>query len=115
MAYSTPSLHKKFALKEPIAPGTKVTLSIAVVAMEERPVIFVNGVGVDLSAIKKGSIEMIHLPAVYPADGIFRFAFSEKLVPFLDVQRSYGRTFDHRGVAMDEEMVVSLSTAGQAK
>lgn len=115
MAYSSPLLHKKFALKEQISPGTKVTLSIAVIAMEERPVIAVNGVAVDLSAIRKGTLEMIHLPVLYPADGIFRFTFSEKLAPFLDIQRSYGRTFDQRGVAMNEEMVVSLSTTGQTK
>jgi len=115
MAYSAPELNKKFVLKEEIKPGTPVIVSVAVVCAEVRPVIWLNGVGVDLSAVKKNTIETIHLPTQYPEDGIFRFAFSEKLFPVLDSQRSYGRTYDQRGVPMQEEMVVSLSTTGPAK
>ena len=115
MPYSTPAIYKKFKLKEAIEPGTMVTISAAVVASGEYPVITVNGVGIDLSAIRKGSIEMIHLSVPYPGDGIFRFAFSGNLYPVLDIQRSYGRTYDRKGVPMNEEMVLSLSTTGQQK
>ncbi|MBR2441329.1 MAG: glycosyltransferase family 39 protein [Lentisphaeria bacterium] len=112
LPFSTPLLHKKFKLKEELAPGTPVTVSVAVVAMGDRPVITVNGIGVDLSAIKQRSIEMVHLPVPYPGDGIFRFSFTENLSPVLDIQRSYGRTYDRKGIPMNEEMVVSLSTNG---
>lgn len=115
IAGNTPQLSKKFALKEEIKPGTPVIVSIVVVCAEERPVIYLNNVGVDLSAVRKNSIETIHLPALYPEDGIFRFAFSQQLYPVLDTQRSYGRTYDHNGAPMLEEMVVSISTDGRVK
>ncbi|MBQ9772791.1 MAG: glycosyltransferase family 39 protein [Lentisphaeria bacterium] len=115
MPFSTPLIHKQFKLKEKIEPGTPVTLSIAVACVGSRPVIGINGIGVDLSAVRKNSIEMIHLPAKYPEDGIFRFAFTEDVFPVLDTQRSYGRTYDKDGVPMKEEMVVSLSTNGSKK
>jgi hypothetical protein len=113
--FSTPQIHKQFKLKEDIAPGTPVMLSIAVVCDGERPVIGINGIGVDLSAVKKRTIETIHLPATYPEDGIFHFAFTEDIFPVLDTQRCYGRTYDKNGIAMQEEMVISLSTNGPAK
>ena len=113
--FSTPQIHKQFKLKEEIAPGTPVMLSIAVVCDGERPVIGINGVGIDLSAVKKRSIETINLSATYPENGIFYFAFTENVYPVLDTQRSYGRTYDQNGIAMKEEMVVSLITNGPEK
>ena len=116
MPFRTPFLFKKFALKEPINPGTEVMISIAVyINNGSRPVISLNGTGVDLSAVKKGRLEFIHLPTRYPENGIFQFAFSESTIPIIDAQRSYGRTFDERGRKMQEEMVVMLSTMGPAK
>ena len=115
MPFSTPLIHKQFKLKEKIEPETPVTLSIAVACVGDRPVIGINGIGIDLSAVRKNSIEMIHLPAKYPEDGIFRFAFTEDVYPVLDAQRSYGRTYDKDGVPMNEEMVISLSTSGSKK
>ena len=80
-----------------------------------RPIIGVNGLYVDLSAVPKGTVQMIHLEVPYPGDNVFRVEFTENLFPVVDLQRAYGRTYDYRGAPIDAELAMSISTFGKEK
>ena len=108
-------LFKEYQLQEPITAGSRIKLSIAVVCGGGRPIIGVNGLYVDLSAVPKGTVQMIHLEVPYPGDNVFRVEFTENLFPVVDLQRAYGRTYDYRGAPIDAELAMSISTFGKEK